>query len=120
MVLEDAGEVLARLPIPLKMNRGSMCSRFLDCGWRLLAAYGSFGSPAGVNGLVYVDLLGLCSLEAATEESSLSLLSSLAFDVDGPIENALLRYDGTSLSCASLPDCDAEPWPDDPGREESC
>lgn len=31
-----------------KINRGSSCERFLDCGGRLLRAYGSSGSPTGV------------------------------------------------------------------------
>lgn len=51
-VVDEDGEVRCLLFRPLKTNRGSMVSRFLDCGGRLLDAYGSSGSPAGVNGLL--------------------------------------------------------------------
>lgn len=51
-VVDEDGDVRFLLFSPLNTNRGSMVSRFLDCGGRLLDAYGSSGSPAGVNGLL--------------------------------------------------------------------
>ena len=72
LIEEALGEIPFLELLPLKINLASMASRFLDCGARLCAAYGSFKSPAGVNGLVYVDeaitfLFGLDSREAAAE-----------------------------------------------------
>ena len=83
---EDLGRLVEELellvgrcfaPRAPNLNLASIASRFLDWGGRLCAAYGSFASPPGVNGLVYVDdLLGLVSREAGTDR------------VPGPIEKA--------------------------------
>lgn len=75
-------ELVVRLfdPRAVNLNLGSMASKFLDCGGRLFAAYGSLASPAGVNGLLYVDVAvldGLVSRETGTELS-----------LPGPIEKA--------------------------------
>lgn len=67
VVEEEDGEVLCLLFRLLNTNRGSMVSRFLDCGGRLVDAYGSSGSPAGVKGLLYAPLLGLCSRDGGTD-----------------------------------------------------
>lgn len=71
-----------------------MASRFFDCGGRLLAAYGSFTSPAGVNGLLYTGAAvrdGLCSRETGTESC-----------VVGPIENAPWCFDAPADSSDRL------------------
>jgi hypothetical protein len=96
-------------PIAVNLNLESIASRFLDWGGRLCAAYGSFTSPAGVNGLVYdVGLLGLLSREAGTDESC----------VPGPIEKAPLWCLG-GASVDSVERLVGAVWPDDPGRESS-
>lgn len=95
-------------PRAVNLNLGSMASRFLDCGGRLFAAYGSLASPAGVNGLLYVGavvLEGLVSRETGTELS-----------LPGPIEKA------PCLDC--VPDSADRlvglvVTPEDPGRESS-
>ena len=49
---------------PWNLKRGSMASRFFDCGRRLCAAYGSWASPPGnvaVESLFGVDRPGLVS-----------------------------------------------------------
>jgi hypothetical protein len=77
-VEEEVGVGRCFEPRAVNLNLESIASRFFGWGGRLLAAYGSFTSPAGVKGLVYVDdRLGLVSREAGTEESCV-----------GPIEKA--------------------------------
>lgn len=79
LVVDELGEARCFVPRAVNLNLGSIASKFLDCGGRLFAAYGSFASPAGVKGLLYVAtvvLEGLVSRETGTEVSL------------GPIEKA--------------------------------
>ncbi len=72
VVVDELGDARLFEPRAVNLNLGSMASRFLDCGGRLFAAYGSLASPAGVKGRLYVGavvLEGLVSRDTGTEES---------------------------------------------------
>lgn len=83
-VYEELDECFGRELRPLNTNLGSMLPRCFGCGGRLLAAYGSFASPPGVIGRLYVVVwcarLGLPSRDCDAE---------LLFP--GPIEKAACR-----------------------------
>jgi hypothetical protein len=93
-VEDEPGECFRRELRDENTNLGSIALRFVDCGGRLFAAYGSLASPAGVKGLInpapatVADLLGLTSREVGTERP-------------GPIKNGLCRF---VLSVTDSPD----------------
>jgi hypothetical protein len=99
-------------PRAVNLNLESIASRFLDCGSRLWAAYGSLASPPGGKCLLYTVAgcrLGLTSRDAGTEVSF----------VAGPIEKAPWCFPAT------IPLESPVEWlvgpvvvaPDDPGLE---
>jgi hypothetical protein len=112
---EDRGSDTAELlllcrafePNAVNLNRGSIESKFLDWGGLLWAAYGSFASPCGVNGLLNDPRVGLCSLDAGTERV-----------LPGPIEKVAPR-----CPCCTPDSVDRlVGWvaiPEEPGRESS-
>ena len=110
--IDGPGELLCREPRLLKTNLGSILSRLFGWGARLLAAYGSLASPAGVKGLLYAAavpaLLGLDSLEVGLE-----------FEAPGPIEKAVrCCFDGGPLDSADRLVSLVESWPGVSGLDE--
>jgi hypothetical protein len=109
LTVDALGEARCFAPRAVNLNLGSIASRFLDCGGRLFAAYGSFASPAGVKGLLYVGavvLEGLVSRETGTEVS-----------LPGPIEKAPPCLGGVPDSADRL--VGLVVTPEDPGLDSS-
>jgi hypothetical protein len=110
LVEDEDGECFRREPSEENTNLGSIASRFFGCGGRLFAAYGSFTSPAGVNGMPYpagaaaADLLGLASREVGTERP-------------GPTEKGLRRFELSAPDSADRLVSLVESWPAEPGLE---
>lgn len=95
---------------PLKTKRGSIFSRLFGCGGLLLAAYGSFASPAGVNGLLYAAaaaaLVGLDSRDTGPDAPL------------GPIEKAALcDFEAAALESLWLVGLE-DKWPGVSGRDD--
>ena len=87
-------DMLLRSLFPLKMNLGSIEWTLLDCGVRLLRAYGSLASPGGAKEITEGRGTGVAGRESSWAEARSGDKSLVRVDV-GPIEK---RGEGLNLA----------------------